>query len=67
MLNIIWQSFLSDPEYYVMGALAVAETVTRLTPTKKDDGFIQRIGSVVNRVFDLVKIPNRMKGKKKLL
>ena len=59
MLTFIWTAFLSDPEYFVLGALAGAEVVTRLTPTKKDDGFIKRIGGLVDKIFSV--FPNRIK------
>lgn len=41
--------------------LAVAEMITRLTPTKKDDGFVQRIGAALKKVFDILGIPNNIK------
>lgn len=45
----------------VMGMLAVAELIVRMTPTKKDDGFVQRIGNVIKKALDIVKIPNVIK------
>lgn len=44
-----------------MGMLAVAELIVRMTPTKKDDGFVQRIGNVIKKALDIVKIPNVIK------
>jgi len=35
-----------------------AEGITRLTPTKKDDGFVERVGSFIRGVMDALKIPN---------
>lgn len=47
-----------------MGAVVVAaELITRLTPTKKDDGFVERIGSALRVVMDFLKVPN-LKSKK---
>ena len=39
--------------------LAVAEAVTRMTPTKKDDGFVLRLGKAID--FVLCRLPNRVK------
>lgn len=61
MLAVIWGYIVSNPEISVPAALAVAEAITRLTPTDKDDGFVKRIGSVVDLVFNAVKFPNRLK------
>lgn len=38
--------------------VAVGEAVTRLTPTKTDDGFVTRVGGVIDKVLDLAKVPN---------
>jgi hypothetical protein len=38
--------------------LAAAETVVRLTPTKSDDGFVQRVANVYNKLFELTGVPN---------
>lgn len=38
--------------------IAFAEVAVRLTPTKVDDGFVHRIGSLVDRLFDFLKVPN---------
>lgn len=46
-----------------------AELVVRLTPTKNDDGFMERIGSFIKAAgekvswgLDKLKIPNNVKG-----
>lgn len=38
--------------------ITAAEFVTRLTPTKKDDSAIERIGKAYGKLFDLLKVPN---------
>lgn len=45
----------------ILMIIGVAEGVVRLTPTKKDDGAVERIGKRVRQVFDFVGplIPNR--------
>lgn len=45
--------------------LATAELIVRLTPTKNDDGFVQRIANIYNKVFVLLRVPNikREEGK----
>jgi len=41
-----------------MALVVAAEVITRLTPTKKDDGFVERIGGIIRKTMDLLKIPN---------
>ncbi len=43
------------------GLVAVGEVITRLTPTKKDDGFVERIGKVLKTIMEFLKIPNNLK------
>ena len=38
--------------------LASAEAIVRLTPTKADDGAVERVGKLLKWLFDLVKAPN---------
>ena len=45
----------------ILALLAVAELIVRLTPTKKDDGVVQRIGGVIKKIFDFLKVPNNLK------
>lgn len=40
------------------GLVSVAEIVVRMTPTEKDDGAVERIGGVIKKGLDLLKIPN---------
>jgi hypothetical protein len=46
----------------VLGLLTVAETITRLTPTQKDDTAVERVGKVIRKFFDMLGIPNRKVG-----
>jgi hypothetical protein len=62
ILGLAWMYIKSNPELAVGLLLGIAELITRLTPTKADDGFIKRIGALVDMGFDLVKMPNRKKG-----
>lgn len=41
--------------------LGFAESVVRLTPTEKDDGFVKRLGDQTQKVFDFLKVPNLKK------
>lgn len=41
--------------------LALAEGVVRLTPTKADDGAVERIGKLIRQIMDLLRIPNMKK------
>jgi len=40
------------------GLVGVAEMVVRLTPTKADDGAVERIGKILRSIMDFLKIPN---------
>lgn len=41
--------------------LSAAEMIVRLTPTKADDGALERVGKVLRQVLDFLKIPNLKK------
>jgi len=41
--------------------VAAAEVVVRITPTKKDDGAVERVGKVVKKLLDFFKVPNLKK------
>lgn len=38
--------------------VVAAEIVTRITPTKTDDGFVKRIGVLLDKVLNLLGVPN---------
>jgi len=61
LLASAWAYIMANPEQAIGGILVVAEAVTRLTPTKEDDGFVKRIGGYVDKVFKVVKFPNRLR------
>jgi hypothetical protein len=42
----------------VLAVLTVAELIVRLTPTKEDDGFVERVGKVIRMILDFLRIPN---------
>lgn len=39
----------------------VLEVIVRLTPTKSDDGFADRVAAIVDKLMSALKIPNRLK------
>lgn len=47
--------------------LAAAEFVVRLTPSKSDDGAVQRVANVYNKLFELLRVPNIKKQDGKLI
>ncbi len=48
--------------FQFLGTLIIAaEFIVRLTPTKSDDGFVHRVGSYLDKLFDILKIPNSKK------
>ena len=58
--------FLAQNAVVIIGALlglvAALEVITSLTPTEKDDLFVQRIGNFIRKIAGLLKIPNRKEG-----
>jgi hypothetical protein len=57
LITIEWieQNYINVIQLMI-AAVALAEIVTRLTPTKKDDGFIHRIGNTIDKL--LIWFPN---------
>jgi len=45
----------------ILGIIALAEMVVRLTPTEKDNGAVERIGSMIKKALDFFKFPNKLK------
>ena len=45
----------------IAGLVGVAEVVVRITPTQKDDSAVERIGGVLRKVMDFLKVPNNKK------
>jgi len=48
----------------LLSLVTLAEMIVRLTPTKKDDGAVQRIGGVIRKAIDMIDklFPNIKKG-----
>jgi hypothetical protein len=42
----------------VLAILSVMELAVRLTPTKADDGAVERIGKIIRKALDFLKVPN---------
>jgi len=42
----------------VAAVVAAAEIVVRITPTKKDDSAVERVGAIVRKLMDFFKVPN---------
>lgn len=49
----------------ILGLLAVVEFIVRLTPTEKDNGAVERIGAIIRKVLDVLKVPNAKKDEAK--
>lgn len=45
----------------VFAGITLAEGLVRITPTKKDDGAVERAGKFLKRLMDIIKIPNNIK------
>jgi len=58
LIGIAMSWITASPYLSLTIGIAIAEFITRLTPTKKDDGFVQRIGELIKFVLDKVKTPN---------
>jgi len=62
MLTIEWlKSNYSEVLQIITLIVVIGEMVARLTPTKTDDGFIHRIGGRLDRILDLLRVPNLRK------
>lgn len=57
-LNVAMAWITASPYLSLTIGIAVAEFLTRFTPTKKDDGFVQRLGGLIKFILDTVKTPN---------
>jgi len=44
--------------FIVTTLFTLAEAIVRLTPTEKDDGAVERVGKVLRKIADFLKIPN---------
>ena len=60
MENII-EWIIANPYLSLTIAISVAEFVTRITPTKIDDGFVQRVGKLIKLILDTINFPNVLK------
>ena len=45
----------------ILALVALAEAIVRITPTQSDDGAVERIGSVIRKILDFLKVPNNTK------
>lgn len=46
----------------IMAILTAAEAIVRLTPTKTDDTAVERVGTMIRKMFDALGVPNVKKG-----
>ena len=46
----------------LLGLVAVAEVLASLTPTKKDDLAVERIGHYIKKVLKFLNVPNHKHG-----
>ncbi len=61
IFNITLEWIIASPYISLIIGLAIAEFITRITPTEKDDGFVQRLGGLIKFILDTVKTPNIVK------
>lgn len=59
MINLIYNYIIDNPDEIIAALIIISELITRLTPTKNDDGFLTRLGKIID--FVLSKLPNRIK------
>lgn len=63
-IKVVWDWVVANYMnviYFIAALVTAAEIFTRFTKTDKDDGFVERIGSIIKKVMDWLKIPNRVK------
>lgn len=57
----IW-AYLKTHWYMIVGAgtalMTLLQFIVRLTPTEKDDGFVERLGLFLSKAMDVLNIPN---------
>lgn len=46
----------------ILSMLTAAELIVRLTPTKKDDTAVERVGTLIRKFFDMLGVPNAKTG-----
>ncbi len=59
-MSFLWEN-RGEVAQGLLALLAVAEIVVRLTPTKKDDGAVERLGSWIRRTLGWMRVPNARK------
>lgn len=60
----IWAWLVANKEEVaalLLGLVAVAEIIVRLTPTQSDDGAVERMGAWIRRFLDAIGLPNKKK------
>ena len=58
MGSYILSMIIANPVEAFSLSLLAAELITRLTPTKTDDCFVERIGHLFRGIMDFVRVPN---------
>lgn len=48
----------------LFATVILGETVTAVTPTKTDDGFVHRLGNIIDMLAKFFRIPNNVKKDK---
>lgn len=58
--NVIWflQANWETLIALILGLVSVAELAVRLTPTKTDDGAVERVGKRIRQLLDVLKVPS---------
>lgn len=69
VMNFLY--WLKDNYVELLSSLGVImvglQMLVRLTPTKKDDGAMERVGSKLNWLLDLLKVPNLKASEEKIM
>jgi hypothetical protein len=60
-MNAIISFTIENPALVAGVVLGLAEIITRLTPTTSDDGFVKRLGILIDKLLTLAKVPNNIK------
>lgn len=69
VMNFLY--WLKDNYIELLSSLGIImvglQMLVRLTPTKKDDGALERVGAKLNWLMDLLKVPNVKASEQKIL
>lgn len=62
-MEVIMEWVVNHPVIMSSVGIVILEFITKITPTKTDDGFVQRLGVLIKTIIDLTGIKDNIKDK----